>query len=306
MVHPNQMYGVCVIGHATRDVLTFGSQPPREMPGGASLYTGIACQRLGLNTAVITKMRKSDAQEVSRKLAEVGAGVFCLESEATTVFKRTYSGDNLELRDQQVVSIANVFESGDLGQVRAKCFHLGPLTNEEMSVDFLKTVCREGGLLSLDVQGFVRKIEQGRVELVDWPEKQEGLGCVNILKAHLSEAQILSGEVDVERAAGVLAELGPDEVIVTMGGRGSFILADGRPYKIPAYSPRVMIDPTGCGDSYAAGYIYYRLQSDDVPAAGRFAAALATLKLERHGPFVGDAPEVRSFLRHAEGGQWSE
>ena len=52
----------------------------------------------------------------------------------------------------------------------------------------------------------------------------------------------------------------------------------------------------GCGDTYGAGYIYHRLQSDDIEAAGRFAAAAATLKLEHEGPFMGDASEVGACL----------
>ncbi len=87
---------------------------------------------------------------------------------------------------------------------------------------------------------------------------------------------------------------------MTCGGNGSLILAGGRLHDIPAYPPRVVADPTGCGDTYSAGYIYHRLQSDDIGAAGRFAAALAALKLERHGPFTGDAQEVQARLREAE------
>ena len=69
---------------------------------------------------------------------------------------------------------------------------------------------------------------------------------------------------------------------------------------VSAKKPWVIVDPTGCGDSYSAGYIYCRLQSDDVEAAGRFGAAVATLKLQCHGPFVGDAREVRALLAQAE------
>lgn len=45
-----------------------------------------------------------------------------------------------------------------------------------------------------------------------------------------------------------------------------------------------------------AGYLFHRMRSDDIAAAGCFAAALATCNLERTGPFVGDEREVRARL----------
>ena len=169
-----------------------------------------------------------------------------------------------------------------------------------MSVGFLKAVSRRRGRVFLDVQGFLRRVDHGQVHLVDWRDKREGLVHVDVLKANLPEARILSGEDDPEGAARAIADLGPAEVVVTLGGEGSLLLASGRVYRVPAFRPRAMADPTGCGDSYSAGYIFCRLQSDDIEAAGRFGAALATLKLQCHGPFVGDAREVRALLAQAE------
>jgi len=55
-------------------------------------------------------------------------------------------------------------------------------------------------------------------------------------------------------------------------------------------------DPTGCGDTYMAGYLYQRLKGTDPERAGRFAAAMAALKLEGAGPFSGSEAEVHALL----------
>ena len=167
-----------------------------------------------------------------------------------------------------------------------------------MSIEFLKAVSEralQGGRVFLDVQGFLRMVEQGDVRLVDWRDKGEGLALVDVLKVNLDEARILSKEEDPERAARTLAELGPREVIVTLGSQGSLILTQGRMIRIPAIRPRTVVDPTGCGDTYGAGYVFHRFhqpksdhrRNGDIEAAGRFAAALATLKLECDGPYMG-------------------
>ncbi len=300
------MPDVCIIGHVTKDISRFNERPGSELPGGVVYYAGIAFRSLGLETVIITKAAKDDADEILGKLREIGVKIYCSASGVTTVFENEYSGNALEFRNQKVQSIAAAFDPRDLGPVRAKTFHLGPLTNGEMSVGFLEAVSERGGRVFLDVQGFLRKIEDGKVRLVDWPDKREALAHVDVLKVNLAEAQILSGEEDSERAARKLAELGPEEVILTCGSKGSLVFAGGHLYDIPAYPPRIVTDPTGCGDSYGAGYIFHRLRSDDIGAAGRFAAALATLNLECRGPFWGDAQDVQARLRDAESVEESE
>ena len=294
------MFDVCIIGHVTRDIIRLRRRASNEMFGGVPYYAGIALQSLGLETAVISKATKTDADEIMAKLQQIGVRTYCSATAATTVFENDYSGDGLEIRDQRVRSVASAFGPRDLGGLRAKIFHLGPLTDGEMSVGFLEAVSRRRGRVFLDVQGFLRRIEHGQVRMVDWRDKREGLDHVDILKANLAEARILSGEEDAERAARAIADLGPAEVVITLGGEGSLLLASGRVYTVPAFRPRTIVDPTGCGDSYSAGYIFCRLRSDDIEAAGRFGAALATLKLQYHGPFVGDAREVRAQLAQAE------
>lgn len=294
------MIDVCLIGHVTKDINRFNNRASNEIPGGTVYYAGMAMQSLGLETAVISKAAKKDADEIMAKLQRIGVRTYCSATAATTVFENDYRGDGLEFRDQRVRSVASAFDRHDLRELRAKFIYLGPLTNGEMSVGFLKAASRRRGRVFLDVQGFLRRIEHGQVRMVDWRDKREGLDHVDILKVNLPEAKILSGEDDVERAARAISDLGPREVVVTLGGEGSLLLASGRVYRVPAFRPRTIVDPTGCGDSYSAGYIFCRLQSDDAEAAGRFGAAVATLKLQRYGPFVGSTREVRALLREAE------
>ena len=293
------MFDVCIVGHATRDLIRVDGRAAKELPGGVVYYAATAARSLGLETAVIAKAAKEDADGIMAELRRIGVRTYCSATAATTVFENDYSGDGLGSGDQRVRSVASAFERRDLVRLRARIFHLGPLTEGDMTVGFLKALSRRRGRVFLDVQGFLRRVEHGRVRPVDWLDKGEGLAHVDVLKANLAEARVLSGEADPERAARAIADLGPTEVVVTLGGEGSLLLAAGRVYRVPAFRPRAIVDPTGCGDTYSAGYIYCRAQSDDVETAGRFAAAVATLKLQCHSPFRGDAGQVRALLAEA-------
>ena len=119
---------------------------------------------------------------------------------------------------------------------------------------------------------------------MDRHDKRKGLVHVDFLKANLPEAQILSGEEDPERAARALADLGPTEVVVTLGGEGSLLLAAGSAYRIPAFRPWAIVDPTGCGDAYRASLLYALANGLSLEVGTRLGSLMGSIKVARSGP----------------------
>ena len=118
----------------------------------------------------------------------------------------------------------------------------------------------------------------------------------DIVKADVAELKALTHCDSPEDGAKMLAGWGVKEVVITNGSQGSAVYSDGQFYAIPAYAPRNMVDATGCGDTYMAGYLYRRLKGDDIQQAGEFAAAMASLKMESAGAFLGTEDEVIGVL----------
>jgi sugar/nucleoside kinase (ribokinase family) len=277
------MFDVCVIGHITKEIIRIRGKVETEMPGGTAYYTSLTLRALGLNVAVVTRMSGKDRDRLLFDLERAGIAIFCENTGQTTIFENIYSGRNLDSRLQRVNALSSSFDPRDLGDISATIFHVGPLTSMDVSTEVLREASSRGNLVSLDVQGLLRRIENARVKEGDWPDKEKGLAYVDILKADGREAAILSGESEPQKAACMLSRFGPQEVIITDGGRGSLIFADGESHRIPAFHPRRIVDPTGCGDTFMAGYIYKRLKTRDFSQAGRFAASIASLKLEKFG-----------------------
>ncbi|MGE0280842.1 MAG: carbohydrate kinase family protein [Rhizobiaceae bacterium] len=73
----------------------------------------------------------------------------------------------------------------------------------------------------------------------------------------LSEADLLalSGEATIEAAANALLSKGVRNLVVKAGERGAFLWNDEGRRHAPAM-PAEVIDTTGAGDAFAAGYIY--------------------------------------------------
>lgn len=72
-------------------------------------------------------------------------------------------------------------------------------------------------------------------------------------------------------------------LIVTLGGSGSQIYADGQLFEIPCVTADKIVDPTGCGDAYRAGLLYGIVRGWDWPTCGRLAATMGAIKIASRG-----------------------
>lgn len=88
-----------------------------------------------------------------------------------------------------------------------------------------------------------------------------------------------------ERCGKTIEELATQvqAIIITRGGEGSSIYADGKEISIPSAAAASLQDPTGCGDAYRAGLLY-GLQNDmDWETTGRIASLMGAIKIENAG-----------------------
>jgi adenosine kinase len=74
-----------------------------------------------------------------------------------------------------------------------------------------------------------------------------------------------------------------DALIVTRGGSGSTIFADGKQFDIPIVTPTAILDPTGCGDAYRAGLLFGITRGLSWEDTGRLAALLGAEKIAHRG-----------------------
>ena len=73
-------------------------------------------------------------------------------------------------------------------------------------------------------------------------------------------------------------------VVTTLGAKGSRIFAEGKMLEIPPVPAKKLVDPTGAGDAYRAGFMKGLLMGWPLETAGRFAGIIAAYAVEVHGP----------------------
>jgi len=116
--------------------------------------------------------------------------------------------------------------------------------------------------------------------LFSGPELIEMIDAATYVAVNDYEARLLG-----ERTGLSLAEIAArvDALIVTRGGDGSEIHADGAVVDVPAVRPESLVDPTGCGDAYRAGLLYGIGHGWDWETTGRLAAILGSIKIGARG-----------------------
>lgn len=288
------MKDICCIGHITKDKII----TPRQtvyMAGGTSFYFSYAFSHLPQNVSfqLVTKLGEGEMKSVE-DMRQAGIDVQVYPSRHTVYFENKY-GENQNDRTQRVLERAEPFTVDEMREVNAGVYHLGSLLSDDFSTEVVKYLSTKGRI-SIDAQGYLREVRGEKVYPIDWAEKLEILAHTDIIKVNEHEMEVITRFTDPRAAAKCLAEWGVKEVCVTLGSEGSIILAEGKFYDIPAYEPKEIVDATGCGDTYSAGYLWCRAQGMGFEESGKFAAAMCTLKLEHSGPFDGSIDDVRRVM----------
>lgn len=290
------MTEICCIGHITRDrIIT--QDPPNTVysAGGSAYYVAWAFQALphDVDFQLVTSVSREMMSEVER-LREAGVSVKSFESPDNVFFENKY-GKNMDNRSQRVLAKSAPFTIEQLEDIEARVFHLGTLLADDFAPEVVEYLATKGDV-SIDVQGYMRYVKGEQVYSTEWNDKLRLLKHTAILKVNEWECQTLTGITDPFVAAEQIHAWGVREVIVTLGGGGSIIYAEGKFYETPAYPPSKLVDATGCGDTYSAGYLYARAKGMSYEESGRFAAAMCTLKLEHTGPFDRTIDDVHDVL----------
>lgn len=295
------MKTITCIGHITRDrIVTPDSEV--SMPGGTTYYFSYGINSLlqsspraasAVAYRLVASLAETDMKAVD-DMRDAGIEVSVVPSRETVFFENIY-GEDSNNRRQAVRQKADPFTLDSVRGVKSDYIVLGSLLADDFPLEVVSYL-HGCGTVVLDAQGYLREVRGTDVVPCRWERKDEFLKYIDILKVNEHEAEVLTGETDLRRAAMMLHEQGVSEVLLTLGSYGSIVAADGTLYDIPVIPERKKVDATGCGDSYVLGYLYRRAQGSCPREAALFASAVATVNLEGHGPFRATEAEAMSRL----------
>jgi sulfofructose kinase len=167
---------------------------------------------------------------------------------------------------------------------KAKILHM-----DGLMIDACREAARQAGERGLKTVLDAGTMREGSMELAS---------MVDVLIASERFADPLLGkDAPPAKVFEIFYKLGPKEVIITRGSKGSMGFHGGEIIYQEAFTVDAR-DTTGAGDVYHGGYIYGLLQNWDMQKCMRFASATAALKCREIGGRKGIPclKEVRQFL----------
>lgn len=276
------MGAVAVIGSATIDrVVQSGIEAYKR--GGVVAYAGLTFAELGVETRVLTNVAAVD-QAMLAVLQQRGIAVHVGESAATTCFVNYVDGD---ARRQELLDCAAPIAAAQLGPVLAgvEHVHLGPLHPRDLAEDVLMAI---DGVVSLDIQGYVRRVEGTQVYQGIAGSLYAALQCADYVKTSSDELELVLADCGLTLDQ-LMRDCSVAEWVVTEGSHGGWVAGgEGERTKFESAPVAMVADPTGAGDVFFAAYLAHRLhRGAGIATAAQRAAALAARQVE--GGFIDEA-----------------
>jgi sugar/nucleoside kinase (ribokinase family) len=251
-----------IIGHVSADRIGDATAL-----GGTAAYAGRTAAALGMSVGVVTSAGSDIDLEPMK-----GLRLQVIPAPQSTSFENCYDG---AVRHQQLHARALDLdlEAVPSGWRNAQVVHLAPIADE---VDPTLATAFPQSMVVATPQGWMRRWDaSGRVRAKGAEELAASLPR--------AEAAVVSRE-DFGGQRDVLAILLDRYrlLVVTDGPDGADVYQDGKMRHEPA--PKVeALDPTGCGDIFAACFFSHYQRAKQPAAAARFANRLAAASVTRAG-----------------------
>lgn len=257
----------------------------KTVPGGSSANTLRGIALLGGKVILYGKVGKDKHGEVYvQKMKEQGVDIRINSDSAATGNAVTFITPDAERTFSVHLGAAINLQKEDLLEddiKRGKILHLegyqveGP--TRETVLHAIKLAKKNNTLISIDLSdpGVIRRNKTFLQDLA--------VNYADIIFVNEAEAKEFTGREEEEAAI----EIGKKSkiVVVKLGKRGSLICEKGIITRIDPF-PAKVIDTTGAGDCYAAGFLYAFCEGWPIEKAGRLGSLFAAKVVEQTGVVI--------------------
>jgi len=278
------------VGNANMDIIVKVSRLPtvdekvlaedvKFLPGGGASNFAVACSRLGMPTGFIgcvgddyfgklllENFRKKNVDISRVKIVENrNTGfVVAISDEEGKYFMIASRGANLELKPEDL-------DEKYIGG--AKLVH-GSSLRAEIAESLGVKARKLGVFSSIDVGAELAHLDREKVVKI--------LESYDFVFLNRTSYKLI---FDVDPVKETLLKHFPEGsrvIIVTLGEEGALICDGKKVIHIPAMKVKV-VNTVGAGDAFAAAFLVYFLETEDLKVAAKYAVAAAAIKVQKAG-----------------------
>jgi sugar/nucleoside kinase (ribokinase family) len=254
------------------ETLLLASRPPSLVPGGSACNTVIGIGKLGGAARFVGKcgsgamgeffendLKRHNVEAVLLRSGSPTGRVLTIITPDAQRSMFTFLGASAETEPQDILQ--NFFTNAAIVHIEGYL-----LFNPELIIKVLKTAKSAGARVSLDLASF-NVVKESHAQLQDIVT-----AYVDILIANEDEAMAYTGHKDEARAIRALAA-DAEIAVLKVGQRGSFIACGDQIVPIQPKTGAPIIDTTGAGDLWAAGFLYGLVNGYTLEKCGELGSA---------------------------------
>ena len=287
----NGTFDVLYIGNYTKDTI-ISPTGTRYVDGGGMNYAAHAAACLGFKVAVVTRLAQEDSRVVD-KFTQAGIACFPTFTPYSTCMKLDYPTMDPDIRTLSVATYAGSITPSETDWIQTQSAVINSSLRGEVGLDVIRGLKAKNIRVGADMQGFVRVLEGEQLNYRPWEDMSITLAELDFLKSDAVEAEYLTGETDIYKAAKIFSQMGPKEIVLTHKD-GLLIYVDGESHEMGFHSKELK-GRSGRGDTCFGTYVARRLVSSPIEA-GIWAAAVTSLKMEKLGPFDRSIADVEKLI----------
>ena len=298
--HTSRLYDLLSVGELLADLIgnnlavsLVDTRDFHRHQGGSPANMAANMARLGNKTALVATVGADNlGVYLKQKVAEAGVDTQYITTDALApssivlVSRTKGTPDFIAYRTADCQIIPEHLPDSLLQQTRifhTTCFALSRQPAQQTIVDAAKRATAAGCQVSLDAN-YAPSI---------WPDRHYARQIVAdycsanaLVKLSADDAERLYGEARTkDRIIGDFHRMGASLVCLTLGAEGSLVSSDygNRQVQLPG-QPVDVVDATGAGDAYWAGFLTAYLDQKTPEQCAQAGANLAIMKLTRQGP----------------------
>ncbi len=278
-------------GAVDKEIFTKGSVPARNIGiscGGDALNEAVILSDLGNSTEIISLLGNDEAAGTVRKCLEKNK----IDTGKITVDPDIPTGTNIVLVDDAGERYFITNPESTLRKLSNE--HILPHLDDAGDIVSFASIFVSPKLTVSDMEEVFRQIKEtpGRILVADMTTAKNGekikdlepiLKYIDYIIPNEKEASILTGESDPVKSAEIFIEHGANTVIIKCGKEGCIYKSVYEEGHVPAYPDSKVIDTTGAGDSFVAGFIHGLSKGLSLQDSCRYGCAVSSVVVEHMG-----------------------
>lgn len=282
-------FDLVVIGHLLKERIIFADgKETGPVLGSPAAYASVAAARLGLKVGLVTKIGKDMPEKLLKVFEKVGVDTegIRIGNNTTTnslIYKKSGKKRLKFLKKADKISFEDIPEQ----YLDAQFFLIAPI-DYEVQESLIKSLYMKGKRLSMELSGFggASSSKNGKTQ----SEKTEFLKKITkyfeIVKGGKEDCSCLFGNMAEKDAVDKFIEWGAKISIISLGVDGALAATSKRSntkfHIIPSFSSNV-VDCTGAGDVWHAGFLAEYLKGKNLYNSALFASACSSLLIQKTG-----------------------